>query len=114
MPVHTSRMAMEAVHECEYELLSHRTYSPDFSQAWIRKQQHIWGWRFEADDKLTSAVESWLGNQDAEFYQLDINDWQTRWNKWSWKGTILKNEAVYRISPLIRRMLSPSKTISKI
>ncbi|XP_048253299.1 histone-lysine N-methyltransferase SETMAR-like [Haliotis rufescens] len=84
--VHTSRVAMTAVQECGYELLSHPPYSPDLAPSdfhlFPRLKKHLRGRRFEDDDELTAAVEGTrgLGDQNVDFYRSGISDWQTRWN----------------------------------
>ena len=84
-PIHTSRVAMEAVRECGYELLPHPPYSPDLAPSdfhlFPRLKKHIRGRRFQDDDELTTAVEGFLGDQDVEFFRSGINDWLTRWEK---------------------------------
>ena len=84
-PVHTSRVAMDAVRECGYELLPHPPYSPDLAPSdfhlFPRLKKHLRGRRFDDDGELTAAVEGWLGDQDVDFYRSGINDWITRWDK---------------------------------
>ena len=84
-PVHTSRVAMDAVRECGYELLPHPPYSPDLAPSdfhlFPRLKKHLRGRRFDDDGELTAAVEGWLGDQDVDFYRSGINDWKTRWDK---------------------------------
>ena len=83
--VHTSRVAMDAVRECGYELLPHPPYSPDLAPSdfhlFPRLKKHLRGRRFDDDGELTAAVEGWLGDQDVDFYRSGINDWKTRWDK---------------------------------
>ena len=77
-PVHTSRVAMDAVRECGYELLPHPPYSPDLAPSdfhlFPRLKKHLRGRRFDDDGELTAAVEGWLGDQDVDFYRSGIND----------------------------------------
>ena len=84
-PIRTSRVAMESVRECGYELLPHPPYSPDLAPSdfhlFPRLKKHIRGRRFQDDDELTAAVEGFLGDQDVEFFRSGINDWLTRWEK---------------------------------
>ena len=84
-PVHTSRVAMDAVREYGYELLPHPPYSPDLAPSdfhlFPRLKKHLRGRRFDDDGELTAAVEGWLGDQDVDFYRSGINDWKTRWDK---------------------------------
>ncbi|XP_071093779.1 histone-lysine N-methyltransferase SETMAR-like [Haliotis cracherodii] len=84
-PVHTSRVAITAVHECGNELLPHPPYFPDLAPSHFhlfpRLKKNLRGRRFEDDDELTAAVEGWLGDQNVDFYRSGITDWQTRWNK---------------------------------
>ena len=66
-PVHTSRVAMDAVRECGYELLPHPPYSPDLAPSdfhlFPRLKKHLRGRRFDDDGELTAAVEGWLGDK---------------------------------------------------
>ena len=56
---------------CGSELLPNPLHSPDLALSE----------KFEDGDELTAAVEGWLEDQNVEFYQLGINDWQPGWNK---------------------------------
>ena len=90
-PVHTSRVAMDAVRECGYELLPHPPYSPDLAPS--DKAEKTPRGRFDDDGELTAAVEGWLGDQDVDFYRSGINGKLDGTSVWSWKGTTLKNKA---------------------
>ena len=84
-PVHTSRIAMEAVRECGYELLPHPPYSPDLAPSdfhlFPKLKKYLRGRRFDDDNELTATVEGWLGDQPVDLFQSGIRDWQSRWNR---------------------------------
>lgn len=47
----------------------------------LKAKNLLRGRRFEDDDYLTAATEVCFGDQDAEFYHSDTEDWQTRQTK---------------------------------
>ena len=66
--VHTSRVVMEAMHECDYELLPHPPYYPDLAPSschLFSRLKILLGWRFDDDDELNAVVEGWVEDQDV-------------------------------------------------
>ena len=84
-PVHTSRVVIDTVRGCGYELYPHPPYSPDLAPSdfhfFPKLTKYFQVQKFKDGDELTAAAEDWLADQDVEFHRSGINDWQTRWNK---------------------------------
>ncbi|XP_046562536.1 histone-lysine N-methyltransferase SETMAR-like [Haliotis rubra] len=76
-PVHTSRVSLAAVDECGFEILPHPPYSPDLAPTdyhlFPNVKKHHRGRRFEDDHELTTAVETWIQDQEKDFYRQVIN-----------------------------------------
>ena len=87
---------MEVVHKCGYKLLPDPPYSPNLASSNFHLfhglKKYLWGQTF--DDDLTTAVDSYLGDQDFGFYQMvSMTGKLDGTCVWSWKGIMLKNTA---------------------
>ena len=83
-PVHKSRVAQAAIHECKFEQLNHPPYSPDLAPSdyylFRNLKSHLHGTRFRDDDELKAATEAWFEDQ-IDFYFKGIECLKEKWAK---------------------------------
>ena len=83
-PAHKSLVAMFTVHDCGFELIDHRLYSPDLAPSdyflFPNLKKHLAGKRYESDDDVISAVEDFFKGQE-NCYATAIRALQHRWKK---------------------------------
>lgn len=84
-PAHTSNVAMAAIHDCGFELLSHPPYSPDLAPSDFHLFRHLKeslrGTAFEGDEDVISAVNQWFQDQDEKFFLEGVQALKHRWEK---------------------------------
>jgi histone-lysine N-methyltransferase SETMAR len=84
-PAHTARVSQAAIRKWDFEQLNHPPYSPDLAPSdyylFRHLKKELRGKRFEEDDELKWATESWLKSVGENFYLNGIEDLQKRWNK---------------------------------
>ena len=84
-PVHKSRVAQAAIHECKFEQLNHLPYSPDLAPSdyylFRNLKSHLHGTRFRDDDELKAATEAWFEDQIDDLYFKGIDCLKEKWAK---------------------------------
>jgi len=84
-PAHASRVAQQALRESNFMELPHPPYSPDLAPSDFFLFRHLKkvlrGRQFKDDDDLRSATESWLGDQEKDFYNKGLKSVMDKWNK---------------------------------
>ena len=84
-PVHKSRVAQVAIHECKFRQLNHPPYSPDLAPSdyylFRNLKSHLRGTRFRDDDELKAATEAWFEDQIDDFYFKGIDCLKEKWAK---------------------------------
>ena len=84
-PVHKSRDAQAAIHECKFEQLNHPPYSPDLAQSdyylFRNLKCHLRETRRWDDDELKAATEAWFEDQIDDFYFKGIYCLKEKWAK---------------------------------
>ena len=84
-PVHKSRVAQAAIHECNFKHLNHRLYSPDLAPSdyylFRKLKSHLRGTRFRDVDELKAATEAWFEDQIDDFYFKGIDCLKEKWAK---------------------------------
>ena len=75
--IHKSVVAMDAIHECGFELVQHPPYSPDLAPSvfllFPTMNKLLAGTHYNADNDIISAVHDFLDLQDKNFYEKGIN-----------------------------------------
>ncbi|XP_076037348.1 histone-lysine N-methyltransferase SETMAR-like [Oratosquilla oratoria] len=81
-PAHTSVVVMAKSHDCGFQLILHPPYSPDLapsdSHLFPNLKKYLAGRRFTTDDEVMDAVDTYLQDQDSEFYNRGIKALQHR------------------------------------
>ena len=84
-PVHSSKVAMQSVRDCGFELLPHPPYSPDLAPSdfflFSKLKKELRGQRYEDDDELMLAVEGFCKGHDSAFYREGLEALPKRWTK---------------------------------
>ena len=84
-PVHSSKVAMQSVRDCGFELLPHPPYSPDLAPSdfflFSKLKKELRGQRYDDDDELMLAVEGFCKGHDSAFYREDLEALPRRWTK---------------------------------
>jgi len=84
-PAHTSAVAMAAIRECVFELLSQPPYSPDLAPAdyhvFRSLKDSLRGQRFGCDEEVIDTINDWFELQDKQFFVDDVNLLTHRWEK---------------------------------
>ena len=84
-PVHSSKVAMQSVRDCEFELLPHPPYSPDLAPSdfflFSKLKKELRGQRYDDDDELMLAVEGFCKGHDSAFYREGLEALPRRWTK---------------------------------
>jgi len=84
-PAHTSHVAMTAIHECGFELLSHPPYSPDLAPSDFHLFRHLKdslnGQAFEDDNAVIMAINEWIEEQEQNFFLEGVKTLVQRWGK---------------------------------
>lgn len=83
-PVHKSRVAASAIRQCGFEELNHPPYSPDLAPSdfylfGILKKRFR-GQRFDSDEEVKEAVETFFENCDNEFFAKGIHGLRDRFD----------------------------------
>ena len=83
-PVHKSRVAQAAIHECKFDQLNYPPYSPDLAPSdyylFQNLKSHLRGTRFRDDDELKAATEAWFEDQIDNFFK-GIDCLKEKWAK---------------------------------
>lgn len=76
VPVHTSAVAMAAIHSRGFQLLQHPPYFPDLAPSdyhlFPLMKKHLGGSSFSSDEAVMDAVKYLLEEHDEMFYQSGI------------------------------------------
>ena len=84
-PVHSSKVAMQSVRDCGFELLPHPPYSPDLAPSdfflFYKLKKELRGQRYDDDDELMLAVEGFCKGHDSAFYREGLEALPRRWTK---------------------------------
>lgn len=84
-PAHTSHVATSTAKECGFEILPHPPYSPDLAPSdyhlFPKLKSVLRGQRFESDDDVMHAVETFLQEQTLDFYTEGLSKLESRWHK---------------------------------
>ena len=84
-PVHSSKVAMQSVRDCGFELLPHPPYSPDLAPSdfflFPKLKKELRGQRYDDDDELMLAVEGFCKGHDSAFYREGLEALPRRWTK---------------------------------
>ena len=84
-PVHSSKVAMQSVRDCGFELLPHPPYSPDLAPSdfflFSKLKKELRGQRYDDDDELMLAVEGFCKGHDSAFYREGLEALPRRWTK---------------------------------
>ena len=84
-PVHSSKVAMQSVRDCGFELPPHPPYSPDLAPSdfflFSKLKKELRGQRYDDDDELMLAVEGFCKGHDAAFYREGLEALPRRWTK---------------------------------
>ena len=84
-PVHSSKVAMQSVRDCGFELLPHPPYSPDLAPSdfflFSKLKKELRGQRYDDDDELMLAVEGFCKGHDSAFYRDGLEALPRRWTK---------------------------------
>ena len=84
-PVHSSKVAMQSVRDCGFELLPHPPYSPDLAPTdfflFSKLKKELRGQRYDDDDELMLAVEGFCKGHDSPFYREGLEALPRRWTK---------------------------------
>ena len=84
-PVHSSKVAMQSVRDCGFELLPHPPYSPDLAPSdfflFSKLKKELRGQRYDDDDELMLAVEGFCKGHDSAFYHEGLEALPRRWTK---------------------------------
>lgn len=84
-PVHTGQVAMAALQECSFQILSHPPYSPDLAPSdyhlFPNLKKHLRGRRFSSDEDLKTSTEEWLSEQNTHFYSEGVEKLWERYQK---------------------------------
>ena len=84
-PVHKSRVAQAAIHECKFEQLNHPPYSPDLAPSdyylFRNLKSHLRGTRFQDDVELKAATGAWFEDQIDDYYFNGIDCLKEKWAK---------------------------------
>ena len=85
-PVHSSKVAMQSVRDCGFELLPHPPYSPDLAPSdfflFSKLKKELRGQRYDDDDELMLAVEGFCKGHDSAFYREGLEALPRRWTKY--------------------------------
>lgn len=84
-PAHTSRLALNAIHEAGFELMEHPPYSPDLAPSdyylFPIMKNYLKGRHFVSDDDIKAEVNNFLEDQDKDFFRKGIEALEKRWMK---------------------------------
>ena len=84
-PVHKSKVAQAAIRECGFEQLNHPPYSPDLAPSdyylFRNLKSNLRGERYNDDEELKSAVETFFDEQSKDFYLTGIKSLKQKWTK---------------------------------
>ncbi|XKL68404.1 hypothetical protein PGB90_003895 [Kerria lacca] len=80
---HTRARTIEVLSSLGFTVLPHPPYSPDLAPSdyylFRHLKKHIKGIRYASDDKLRTAVSSWLRLQPVDFFETGIRKLISRW-----------------------------------
>lgn len=84
-PAHSSAVAMAAIQQAGFELVDHPPYSPDLAPSdfhlFPKLKEYLRGNRYEDDNEVMDAVESFLQDQDKTFFLKGIKALEKRWTR---------------------------------
>jgi len=84
-PAHTAAVAMAAIRDCGFELLSQPPYSPDLAQSdyhvFRSLKDSLRGRSFGCDEEVIHTINDWFELQDKQFFVDGVNSLSHRWEK---------------------------------
>lgn len=84
-PPHTAQLSVTTASQCGYELLPHPAYSPDLAPSdfylFPLLKESLRGRKFEDNEDVIGAVESFLDEKDPDFFRQGFLELQQRWTK---------------------------------
>ena len=83
---HISAVAMAKIHELQFELLDHPSYSPDLAQSvfllFLYLKIASGGQRFSSNEEaIITFVNNYFAEKNAEYYLDRLQRWEHRWEK---------------------------------
>ena len=82
---HTAGQTRDLLDSFGWEVLDHPSYSPDLAPSnyhlFLHLKQHLSGNHYNDDDDVKTAVNSWLSEQVASFYEEGILKLVERYDK---------------------------------
>jgi len=77
-PAHTSAVAVAAIRECGFELLSQPRYSPDlapsdYTTCFDSLKDSLCGQSFGCDEEVIHTINDWFKLQDKQFFMDGVN-----------------------------------------
>lgn len=83
VPAHTALHSVATAVQCGFEFLRHPQHSPDLSPSdyylFPLLKEKLRGQKFDDDEALVDAVQSFLEDQDVEFYRSGLLKLEKRW-----------------------------------
>ena len=84
-PSHTSAVAMAAIRECGFKLLSQLPYSPDLAPSdyhvFRSLKDSLRGQSFGCGEGVIHTINDWFELQDKQFFMNGVNSLAHRWEK---------------------------------
>jgi len=84
-PAHTSAVAMAAIRECGFELLSPLSYSTDLAPSdyhvFQSLKDSLRGQSFVCGEEVIHTINDWFELQDKQFFVDGVNSLAHRWEK---------------------------------
>jgi len=84
-PAHTHAVAMAAIRECGFELLSHLAYSPDLAPSdyhvYRSLKDSLRGQSFGCGEEVIHTINYWFELQEKQFFVDVVNSLAHRWEK---------------------------------
>ena len=79
--VHTSAMAMAAIRECGFELLSPPDLAPSDYHVFRSLKDSLRGQIFSCGEEVIHTINDWFELQDKQFFVDGVNSLAHRWEK---------------------------------
>jgi len=84
-PAHISAVAMAAIGECDFELLSQPPYSPGLAPSdyhvFRSLKDSLRGQRFGCEEEVINTINDWFELQEKQFFVDGVNSLTHRWEK---------------------------------
>ena len=96
--IHTCKVAMDAVEQNGYELISHHAYSPDLAPSdfflFQNLKKDMRGLHFRSDE-VVMVVEEWVNGKDPDFFSSGLMALEHLWSKCiTLEGNYIEEEEV--------------------